>query len=389
MNALEIHRINKGKISIKPKVDVKDMADLAKVYTPGVAEVSSLIARNKSEVYGYTIKSNTVAVVSDGSAVLGLGNIGPEAALPVMEGKALIFKQFAGVDAFPICLNTQDENEIVRTVKAIAPVFGGINLEDITAPKCFYVEENLQDIGIPVMHDDQHGTAIVVLAALMNAAKAVGKKLEELKVVINGAGAAGTAVAKILSCLGYDSKVCSPVKHIIVCDSKGIVHSRRTDLNRYKAELARVTRQENSGTLADALKGADVFIGVSKGHLLDKGLIKSMAGEPIVFAMANPVPEIMPTDAIEGGAAIVGTGRSDFPNQINNSLAFPGVFRGALDAKATRITNGMKIAAASALAECVQPKKDCILPRMFDSHLVPRIAKAVRNAAVEGGAIRQ
>ena len=385
---LELHRKNKGKISIKPKVEVRNMDDMTKVYTPGVAEVSNAIARNKNDVYEYTIKSNAVAVVSDGSAVLGLGNIGPEAALPVMEGKALIFKQFADIDAFPICLSTQDPEEIISTVKNIAPVFGGINLEDIAAPKCFYVEEKLQNLGIPVMHDDQHGTAIVVSAALMNAAKVVGKNLSELTVAISGSGAAGTAIAKMLLCDGFNK--CTAVKDVIVCDSKGILHKDRTDLNDYKQQLVKITnRQNRKGTLSDAMKGTNVFIGVSKGNIVTKEMIRSMSAEPIVFAMANPTPEISPIDAIDAGVAIVGTGRSDLPNQINNSLAFPGVFRGALDAKAARITSQMKLAAAHALARCVNPTKDKILPNIFDKGIVENIAEAVKKAAIEGGVVRE
>jgi len=385
---LELHRKNKGKISIKPKVEVRNMDDMTKVYTPGVAEVSNAIARNKNDVYEYTIKSNAVAVVSDGSAVLGLGNIGPEAALPVMEGKALIFKQFADIDAFPICLSTQDPEEIISTVKNIAPVFGGINLEDIAAPKCFYVEEKLQNLGIPVMHDDQHGTAIVVSAALMNAAKVVGKNLSELTVAISGSGAAGTAIAKMLLCDGFNK--CTAVTDVIVCDSKGILHKDRTDLNDYKQQLVKITnRQNRKGTLSDAMKGTNVFIGVSKGNIVTKEMIRSMSAEPIVFAMANPTPEISPIDAIDAGVAIVGTGRSDLPNQINNSLAFPGVFRGALDAKAARITSQMKLAAAHALARCVNPTKDKILPNIFDKGIVENIAEAVKKAAIEGGVVRE
>lgn len=390
MDALELHRKYKGKISVTPKVTVADKNDLSNVYTPGVADVSRAIEKDKSKIYEYTIKSNCVAVVTDGSAVLGLGNVGPEAALPVMEGKALLFKQFAGIDAFPICLNTQDENKIIETVKNISPVFGGINLEDISAPRCFYIEEELQQLGIPVMHDDQQGTAIVVLAALMNAAQVLGKKTEELKVVINGAGAAGTAIARILSCLGYERKVCNPVKEIIICDSVGIIHKGRADLNKYKAELSRITnRQNRTGTLADALEGADVFIGVSKGNLLKKEAIRTMADTPIVFSMANPVPEIMPAEAMAGGAAIVGTGRSDFPNQINNSLSFPGVFRGALDSNATRINNEMKLAAAYALAGTIKPTKDEILPSIFNKNVVKNISAAVAKAAIETGVIRE
>ncbi len=388
MDAIELHRKNRGKISVCPKVDVRDMNDMANVYTPGVADVSRIIAGDKTKIYDYTIKSNTVAVVSDGSAVLGLGNIGPEAALPVMEGKALLFKQFAGIDAFPICLNTQDPDEIIRTVKYIAPVFGGINLEDISAPRCFYIEERLQDIGIPVMHDDQHGTAIVVNAALRNAAKVVGKDFEELSVVISGAGAAGTAVARMLLCDGFVN--CTGVKDITMCDSKGVIHMGRTDLNDEKAYLSKITNKRNvAGTLSDAMKGADAFIGVSKAGIVAKEMVSSMAENAIVFAMANPVPEIMPADAMDAGAAIVGTGRSDFPNQINNSLGFPGIFRGALDAGATRINNEMKLVASVALAGTVEPAKEKVLPNIFDNNVVKNISAAVKKAAMETGVVRQ
>lgn len=388
MDALELHKKFRGKISIEPKVHVKDMKDLSLVYTPGVADVSNAIAKNKEDIYRYTIKSNTVAVVSDGSAVLGLGNIGPEAALPVMEGKALIFKQFANIDAFPICLNTQEPDEIISIVKNIATVFGGINLEDITAPKCFYIEDKLQDIGIPVMHDDQHGTAIVVSAALMNAAGLVNKDFEELRVVISGAGAAGTAITKMLLCNGYDK--CAPVKDVVVCDSKGIIHKGRTDLNPDKQKLLRITNKQNrKGAISAAMQGADVFIGVSKAWIVTKEMVASMAENAVVFAMANPVPEIMPKEAMEAGAAIVGTGRSDFPNQINNSLGFPGVFRGALDANATKINNVMKISAAHALAKTIKPTKEKILPNIFDRNVVKNISEAVKKAAIETGNVRK
>ncbi len=390
MDALELHKIHRGKISVTPKVEVKDMKDMAMVYTPGVADVSRAIAEDKKKIYDYTIKGNSVAVVSDGSAVLGLGNIGPEAALPVMEGKALLFKKFAGIDAFPICLATQEPDEIINTVKRIAPVFGGINLEDISAPRCFYIENQLQNIGIPVMHDDQHGTSVVVSAALLNAAKVLGKKPEELKVVISGAGAAGTAVAKIIICHGYEEKVCRPVKELIICDSKGVIHKGRAYLNDEKKELAKITnRHDRKGSLADAMRGADVFIGVSKAGLVTKNMISSMNEDAIVFAMANPVPEIMPADALAAGAAIVGTGRSDMPNQINNSLGFPGIFRGALDAKAVVINNEMKVAAAHALAGTINPEKDRILPNIFDKNVVKNVSAAVAKAAIETGVVRK
>ena len=387
--ALKLHKGSKGKLATKSKVVVKTKDDLSLVYTPGVAEVCKEIAANPKSVYDYTIKSNTVAVVTDGSAVLGLGNIGAEASMPVMEGKSVIFKAFADIDAFPICIKEQDDDKIIDIVKNIAPVFGGINLEDIKAPRCFKIEDALQDIGIPVMHDDQHGTAIVVLAALINAAKVVGKNLEELKIVVNGAGAAGTAVTKILLCIGIDKKICTSVKEIILCDSKGIVYGGRDDLNEFKQQIAKITNGgKRKGTLKDALKGADVFIGVSTGNLLNADDLKNMNENAIIFAMANPNPEIMPDEANKV-AAVVGTGRSDFPNQINNSLAFPGVFRGALDAKATKINNEMKIAAANAIASCVEPTKNNLLPYTLDKSVVPKVAKAVAKIAKETGVCRE
>ena len=387
--ALKLHKDNKGKLAVKSKVTVATKEDLSLVYTPGVAEVCREIAQNKDLVYDYTMKPNAVAVVTDGSAVLGLGNIGPEAALPVMEGKSILFKELADIDAFPICLNTQDEDEIISIVKNIAPVFGGINLEDISAPKCFRIERELQDIGIPVMHDDQHGTAIVILAALINAAKVLGKTIDDIKVVINGAGAAGLAVAKLLECHGIDEKMCISVKEIIVCDTKGIIYDGRSDLNEYKKELAKYTnRMKRKGTLQDALKGADAFIGLSKGNLLKADDLRVMNKNAIVFAMANPVPEISYDEAIKV-AKVVGTGRSDFPNQISNSLVFPGVFRGALDAKAIRINDTMKIAAAHALAGCINPTVDNILPYTLDKGVVLKIAEAVRRKAVETGVVRK
>ena len=369
-----------GKLEVKPRISVDSKEKLSIAYTPGVAEVCREIYNNPDAVYDYTIKGNSVAVVSDGSAVLGLGNIGPEAALPVMEGKALLFKEFAGIDAFPICLATQESNEIIKIVKAIAPVFGGVNLEDISAPRCFEIEAALQGIGIPVMHDDQHGTAIVVLAGLINAAKAVGKQLEELKVVISGAGAAGTAVARLLLCLGIDRQICTSVREIIICDSKGIIHKGRADLAPHKKELADATNKSGiAGSLADAMKGCDAFIGVSAPGIVTEEMIRTMANNAIVFAMANPVPEIMP-DIAGRAAAVVATGRSDFPNQVNNVLAFPGVFRGALDARASRITNEMKLAAAYALAGCVKPSAGRILPEALDRSVAQKVAEAVRKA---------
>jgi malate dehydrogenase (oxaloacetate-decarboxylating) len=338
-----------------------------------------VIAQDPSRTRDLTIKRNTVAVVSDGSAVLGLGNIGPNAAIPVMEGKAILFKEFAGIDAWPICLDTQDSQEIIDTVRRIAPVFGGINLEDIAAPRCFEIEQKLQDLGIPVFHDDQHGTAIVLLAALINAAQVVGRELADLRIVINGAGAAGTAIARLLRCVGHDPNVCVPVKDVIVCDSTGAIHRGRPDLSACKRELLGYTnRSSHGGGLRDVLKGADVFIGVSKGSILNANDIRTMNSHAIVLAMANPIPEIMPDDAFAGGAAVVGTGRSDFPNQVNNVLVFPGIFRGALDCGAKQITEEMKITAARALAACVaSPSADRILPDPLDRTVAPRIADAV------------
>ena len=387
--ALKLHKQNKGKLATKSKVNVSTKKDLSLVYTPGVAEVCREIAANKNSVYDYTMKSNSVAVVTDGSAVLGLGNIGAEASLPVMEGKCVLFKELAGIDAFPICIKTQDEKEIISIAKNIAPVFGGINLEDISAPRCFTIEEELLGIGIPVMHDDQHGSAIVILAALMNAAKVVNKRIDDLKVVINGAGAAGTAVAKLLLCLDIDKNICTSVKEITVCDSKGIIYDGRPDLNEFKMALSKVTNKtRRKGTLKDALEGADAFIGVSTGNLLTSEDLKRMNKNAIVFAMANPVPEISFEEASKA-AAVVGTGRSDYPNQINNSLSFPGVFRGALDAKAIMINNEMKLAAAYALSNCITPKKDAILPYTLDKFVVPKVAEAVRKVAIESGVVRE
>ena len=372
--ALKLHAKNKGKLSTLVTTPIKNIRNLSLAYTPGVAEVSKAIAADKNLVNVYTIKPHTVAIISDGSAVLGLGNIGPEAALPVMEGKAAIFKTFANLDAFPICLATQEVEKIVETIKNIAPVFGAINLEDISAPRCFEVEEKLQNLGIPVMHDDQHGTATVVLAGLINASKVAGKPFPAMTVVISGAGAAGSAIARILSPL---------VKNVIALDSRGIIGTTRPDMDPYKRRLAAITNKNNlSGDLRVALKGADVFIGVSRPGLLHKEDIKLMSARPIIFALANPVPEIMPDEAKKGGAFIVATGRSDYPNQVNNSLAFPGIFKGALDAKATKITQEMKLAAAHAIAGLVQhPTWEKIIPGPFTPGLVKTVSGAVAKAA--------
>jgi len=378
IEVLDLHRRLKGKLEIRSKVSLKNKKQLSLFYTPGVAEVSREIFKNKN-VYDYTIKNNSIAIVTDGSAVLGLGNIGPEAALPVMEGKAILFKEFANIDAFPICLKTQNTNEIINIVKNISPVFGGINLEDISAPRCFEIEDKLQNIGIPVMHDDQHGTAVVVLAGLLNACKVTKKKIEDLKVVVNGAGAAGTAISKLLICTDYHVKICRSVSDLIVCDSKGVIHEGRGDLGKHKRKLASVTNKHRiKGKLKDALIDADVFIGVSVGNILKESMIKSMNKKPIIFAMANPTPEIMPNKAKKAGAEIIATGRSDFPNQINNVLTFPGIFRGALDGRAKKINDKMKLAAAYALADCVKkPNKNKIIPTVFEKTIVKKIAKAV------------
>ncbi len=381
--SLIIHEQLRGKIAVSSKLPVESQDDLSIAYTPGVASPCEAIAADPSRARELTIKHNTVAVVSDGSAVLGLGNIGPLAAIPVMEGKALLFKQYANIDAWPICVDTQDADEIVETVRRIAPVFGGVNLEDISAPRCFEIENRLQDLGIPVFHDDQHGTAIVLLAAMLNAAKVVGKEPADLKVVINGAGAAGTAIAKLLRCIDQDPNVCTPVADVILCDSRGAIHRGRSDLNAEKQALLTFSNpNDRSGSLKEVLKGADVFVGVSKGNLLTAEDIRTMADDSIILAMANPVPEIMPDEARAGGAAVIGTGRSDFPNQVNNVLAFPGIFRGALDAQAARITPEMKIAAARALAGAVDDlSADKILPSPLNTTIAPIVARAVSAAA--------
>jgi malate dehydrogenase (oxaloacetate-decarboxylating) len=368
------HRQFKGKIAIVSKMPLETMDDLSIAYTPGVAAVSMEIAGDSALSYELTNRANTVAVVTDGSAVLGLGDIGPEAAMPVMEGKAVLFGALADIDAVPICLATQDVDEIVRAVELMAPSFGGINLEDISAPRCFEIEDRLQNLGIPVFHDDQHGTAVVTLAALINSARVTGRRLEDLKVVFSGAGAAGIATARLLHEAG--------ARDLLLVDSKGLVHSGRTDLTPIKKDILKITNPDGiSGSLGDALVGADVFIGVSKAGIVKPEMVRAMAPNPIVLPMANPVPEIMPDLAAEAGAAIVGTGRSDFPNQINNVLAFPGIFRGALDARAPRVTTGMKLAAAEALAGLVtDPWKDHILPSALDEKVAPVVADAVKRA---------
>jgi len=381
--AIEFHRINGGKLDINPKFNITSKHDLSLAYTPGVAGVCETIAKDPSLAYELTIKKNTVAIVTDGSAVLGLGNIGATASIPVMEGKALLFKEYAGIDAFPICIESQNTAEIVNIVKNITPMFAGVNLEDIAAPRCFEVETLLKDIGIPVFHDDQHGTAIVTLAALINAAKLAKKDMRELKVVINGAGAAGSAITDMLLSMNYIGQETASVQEIIICDSKGTLHESRPDLaeNSSKLRLARKTNRNNvAGNLADAMIDADVFIGVSVGNAVTQDMIRSMKKDPIIFAMANPVPEIMPEDAKAAGAFIVGTGRSDFPNQVNNVLAFPGIFRGAIDAKATQFTHDMKLAAAHAIAESVTNLSiEKILPAVLDKDVPYTVAEKVKE----------
>ncbi|MCK5476151.1 MAG: NADP-dependent malic enzyme [Candidatus Pacebacteria bacterium] len=373
--SISLHKKFGGKLEIKSKFKIKTKTDLSLAYTPCVAEISSAIAKNKKLAKEYTIKKNTIAVVSDGSAVLGLGNIGAEAAIPVMEGKAILFKELADVDAFPICLKTQDPDEIIQIVKNIAPVFGGINLEDISAPNCFYIEEKLQEIGIPVMHDDQHGTAIVVIAALINALRAIEREISSMKIVITGAGAAGTAISKMIA------RELRP-KDIIMCDSKGIISKKRKDLSPAKTKLLKIGNKDNKqGSMEDALLNADIFIGVSSGGILNTDMIRTMNQNPIIFAMANPTPEIMPDEAKKGGASVIGTGRSDFPNQINNVLAFPGIFRGLLDSGTAKITNEMKISAAKALADYVKnPTVKKILPNPLDKNVSKAIAKSIMKS---------
>ena len=374
--ALLLHEQWNGKLETVSKTPVKSREDLALAYTPGVAEPCKVIAQDKEAAYKYTMKANTVAVVSDGSAVLGLGNIGPYAAMPVMEGKAVLFKEFGGVNAVPICLDTQDTEEIIKTVTYLAPGFGGINLEDISAPRCFEIEERLKEIlDIPVFHDDQHGTAIVVLAGIINALKVTGKKKEDCKIVVNGAGSAGIAITKLLLTYGFP--------YIIMCDKVGIVSKNTEGLNWMQQKMTEVTNPENlTGSLADAMKGADIFVGVSAPNIVTPDMVRSMNKDAILFAMANPVPEIMPDVAKAAGAKVVGTGRSDFPNQVNNVVAFPGIFKGALEGRATQITEEMKLAAAEAIAGLVpedQLNEDNIMPEAFDPRVADLVADAVKS----------
>ena len=380
-DALKMHLENKGKVGVFSKVPVHNSQDLSLAYSPGVAEPCKDIYEDEQKVYDYTSKGNLVAVVSNGTAVLGLGNIGPKAAMPVMEGKAVLFKSFADVDAFPICLDTKDPEKIIETVRLLEPTFGGVNLEDIAAPQCFEIEERLKEIcNIPVFHDDQHGTAIVTAAGLINALKLVGKPIEEITVVANGAGSAGVAISKLLLSMG--------VKDVLLCDTKGIIYQGRPEgMNSFKEEMARITNKEQKqGKLADALVGADVFVGVSAAGAVTQDMVRSMNRDAIIFAMANPTPEIMPDDAKAAGALVIGTGRSDFPNQVNNVLAFPGIFRGALDVHATEINEEMKIAAVHAIAGLISDAElnpDYVIPNPFDPRVAVAVATAVATAAME------
>ncbi|MCQ6280502.1 NADP-dependent malic enzyme [Bacillus sp. EB600] len=381
--ALKMHKENRGKLGVHSKVSVQNAKDLSLAYSPGVAEPCMDIYKDENKVYDYTMKGNLVAVVTNGTAVLGLGNIGPKAALPVMEGKALLFKSFADVDAFPICLDTTDPDEIINVVRLLEPTFGGVNLEDIAAPQCFEIEDRLRKTcNIPIFHDDQHGTAIVTVAGLLNALKLVNKNIEEVRVVANGAGAAGVAIVKLLLRMG--------VKDVILCDTKGIIYQGRlVGMNRFKDEMAQITNKENKqGTLADALVGADVFVGVSAAGAVTKEMVRSMSADSIIFAMANPIPEILPQEAKEAGALVVGTGRSDFPNQVNNVLAFPGIFRGALDVRAKEINEEMKLAAVYAISGLIADDEltpDYVIPDPFDPRVASHVAKAVAEAAMETG----
>lgn len=391
--SVDLHRKNKGKVSIECKVPLLSREDLSRAYTPGVARPCEMIRDNPAESYNLTMRGNSVCVLTDGTAVLGLGNIGPAAAMPVMEGKACLFKSFANIDAVPLCVDVPEGEEgtrqLIQIAKAIAPSYAGINLEDIAAPRCFAVEDALQNIGIPVMHDDQHGTAIVLLAAMINAMKVVGKSFADARVVINGAGAAGTAIAELLRCVDHEADVCVSVKEVIMCDSKGIISPDRADLNDEKKQLLKFTNRPGiSGSVKDAIRGADVFVGVSVGNLLDADDVRTMNDDAIIFAMSNPTPEITPDEARKGGAKVIGTGRSDYPNQVNNVLAFPGIFRGAIDARATRISSRMKLAAAHALAEAVgDPSPERIIPDPLDRSIADKVAAAVRHAANEHQAI--
>lgn len=383
--ALKLHKDNKGKIEVVSKVKVENAKDLSIAYTPGVAEPCKEIHANPELIYDYTNKGNMVAVVTDGSAVLGLGNIGARAGMPVMEGKAVLFKSFANVDAFPICIESQDVEIVVQTVKQIAPSFGGVNLEDIAAPRCFEIEERLKkELDIPVFHDDQHGTAVIVLAGIINGLKVVGKKIENVTAVVSGAGAAGTAISKLL--------VSSGIKDVIICNSKGILDKNDEKLDPIRKEMALKTNKTNKkGSLADAMAGADIFIGVSAPNIVTKEMIESMNENSIAFAMANPVPEVLPEVALAGGIRVMGTGRSDFPNQVNNVLAFPGIFRGALDVRAKEINEEMKLAAAHAIAGLVTEEElneEYIIPKAFDKRVAKAVAKAVSEAAIKTGVNR-
>lgn len=385
-DALHMHKTNQGKLSVNSKVELKDKTDLSLAYSPGVAEPCKEIYENPNTIFDYTIKGNTVGVVTDGSAVLGLGNIGAKASLPVMEGKSVLLKSFAGVDSFPIALETNDVDEIVNTVKLMTPVFGGINLEDISAPRCFEIEEKLKkETDIPVFHDDQHGTAIVTVSGLLNALKLTGRSFNKIKVVLNGAGAAGVAIVKLLNSFG--------VKDLIMCDSKGAIYEgRENGMNPVKEKISKYTNLNNEqGPLEEVIKGADVFIGVSVADALTEDMVKSMAEDSIIFAMANPNPEIMPDAAHSAGAKVVGTGRSDFPNQINNVLAFPGIFRGALDVRATHINEEMKKAAVRAIADLIEEDElssDYVIPDPFNKYVAPEVAMAVAEAAMNSGVSR-
>ncbi|MFW6279136.1 MAG: NAD(P)-dependent malic enzyme [Bacillota bacterium] len=383
--ALELHKKNQGKLMVKTKVPARNEHDLSLAYSPGVAEPCLEIEKDREQIFTYTNKANFVGVVSNGSAVLGLGNIGAKASMPVMEGKAVLFKEFGGVDAFPVCLDEDDPDLIVDTVKRMSPVYGGINLEDIKAPECFYIERRLKEVlEIPVFHDDQHGTAIITLAGLINSLKIVDKKMEDIKVIVNGTGAAGDSIIRLLLSEG--------VEDIIALDSSGIIYEGRDDLYENKQEIARLTNQDNiQGDLKKAVAGSDVFIGVSIGNLLTKEMVRSMAEDPIIFAMANPDPEIIPEKAYEAGACVVGTGRSDYPNQVNNVLAFPGIFRGALDVRARDINEEMKKAASYALADLIAEEDltaDYVIPKPFDERVGPSVAAAVAQAAVDTGSAR-
>ncbi len=379
--ALKMHKENRGKLGVYSKVSVQNSKDLSLAYSPGVAEPCKDIYQEEQKVYDYTMKGNLVAVVTNGTAVLGLGNIGPKAAMPVMEGKALLFKSFADVDAFPICLDTTDPDKIVETVRLLEPTFGGVNLEDIAAPQCFEIEDRLKKIcNIPIFHDDQHGTAIVTAAGLLNALKIVDKNIEDITVVANGAGSAGVAITKLLLQMG--------VKDVLICDTKGIIYNGRSEgMNPFKEQIAKITNKaQKQGSLADALVGADVFVGVSAAGAVTQDMVRTMNRDAIIFAMANPVPEIMPPEAKEAGAAVIGTGRSDFPNQVNNVLAFPGIFRGALDVRATEINEEMKIAAVHAIAGLVSDSElnpDYVIPNPFDPRVAAHVASAVATAAME------